>query len=140
MNSCSSLPELKLKTQLVGTAVAFLFSFRLLAKGPPFTSDSPPHRQAQKELTSLSPCFEVSCFDTAKTLHRAVQRKMGGGGGGLGGSPSGCNTWSRSAHMNKNYTPLSLKLKTIRTTSLQSELNKHIARLSGDQGTANQSV
>lgn len=42
--------------------------------------------------------------------------------------------------MNKNYTPLSLKLKTIRTTSLQSELNKHIARLSGDQGTANQSV
>ena len=62
----------------MGTTVIFLFSFWLLAKGPPFTSDSPPRRQAQKELTSLSPCFEVSCFDTAKTLHIATQRKRRG--------------------------------------------------------------
>lgn len=65
MNSCFSLLELELKAQLVGTAV-FPFSFQLLAEGPPFISDSPPHRQTQKELTSLSPRFEVSCFDTAK--------------------------------------------------------------------------
>lgn len=78
VNSCSSLPELELKTQLAETAVIFLFSFQLLAKRPPFTSDSPPRRRAQKELTSLSPCFEVSCFDTAKTLHTAMQRKSRG--------------------------------------------------------------
>lgn len=120
----------------MGTAVVFPFSLQLLAKGPPFTSDSPPRRQTQKELTSLPPCFEVSCFDTAKTLHTETQRKRRGGGG----SPSGCNTWSRSACVNKNDAPLSVELKTIRTTSLQPELNEHTARLSGERGTAHQPV
>lgn len=83
MNLCSSLPELELKTQLVGTAVISVFSFCLFTKGPPFTSDSPPCRQTQEELTSLSPCFEVSCFDIAETLHTAMQRKSEGWGEAL---------------------------------------------------------
>lgn len=102
-----------------------LFPFQLLAEGLPFTSDSPPHRQTQ-ELTSLSPCFEVSCFDTAKNEKEKAE----------GGSPSCCNTWSQSACMNKNYAPLSFELRVNRTISLQPELNKHPARLSGRWGTA----
>lgn len=131
MNSCSSLPELELKTRLVGTAAAFPFSVRFLAKGPPFTSDSPPHRQAQKELTSLSPSFEVSCSDTANTLHTMMQRKRL-----RVESLSDCDTWSQSACMNKNYTRFSFELKTITITSLQPELNKHTAKLSGEWGSA----
>lgn len=135
MNSCSSLPELELKTRVVGTAATFPFSVQFLAKGPPFTSDSPPRRQAQKELTSLSPSFEVSCFDTANTLHTAMQSKKL-----MGESLSGCDTWSQSPCMNKNYTHLSPKLKTIRITSLQPELNKHTAKLSGEWGSAHRVV
>lgn len=114
--------------------LSFFFSVAWRLKGPPFASDSPARRQAQKELTSLSPCFEVSCFVTAKSLHIAMQRKR------RGGSPSCCNTWSWSACVNKNYTPLLLELKTNRTTSLQPELNNHTAVLSGDWGTAHWSV
>jgi len=72
-------------------------------------------------------CKESSCSDAKEKA-------------GQGGSPSSCNTWSCSACVNKYYTLLSVELKTIRTTSLQPELNKHSARLREGQGTAHQSV
>lgn len=75
---------------------------------------------------SYLPCHPASRF-SALILQRMKKKRQ------RGGSPSCCNTWSQPACMNKNYTPISLELKVIRTISLLPELSKHPARVGNEE-------